>query len=67
MRTRPGVSTIGKHEMETRSERGDMTRNPKAMTPQEFVHDVSGIGFWLLACILLVLAIGTALEALVTT
>lgn len=44
-----------------------MTRNPKAMTPQEFVHDVSGIGFWLLACILLVLAIGTALEALVTT
>lgn len=43
-----------------------MTRSLKPITRQEFVQDVSGIGLWLLACILLVLAIGAALEAIAT-
>lgn len=43
-----------------------MTRNSKPMTPQEFIQDVSGIGLWLFACVLLVLAISAALEAIVT-
>ncbi len=43
-----------------------MSRNSKPMTPQEFVQDVSGIGLWLAASLLLVLAIASVLEALVT-
>ena len=43
-----------------------MSEYSKPMTPQEFVQDVSGIGLWLYASILLVLAIAAALEALVT-
>lgn len=44
-----------------------MTRNQKPMTRQELVQDVSGIGLWLFASILLVLAIGAALETLATS
>lgn len=43
-----------------------MSRNSKPMTPQEFVHDVSGIGLWLAVSVLLVLALAAALEALAT-
>lgn len=43
-----------------------MSRYPKPMTSEEFVQDVSGIGLWLSASLLLVLAIAAALETLAT-
>lgn len=43
-----------------------MAKQPKAMTPEEFVHDVGSIGLWLFVAILLVLATATALESLAT-
>ena len=43
-----------------------MARQPKAMTSEEFVHDVGGFVLWLSIAILLVLAMATALESLAT-
>lgn len=43
-----------------------MVKQSKAMTPEEFIHDVGGIGLWLFVAILLVLAMATALETFAT-
>ena len=43
-----------------------MSRQSKAMTSEEFVHDVGGIGLWLFVAILLVLATAAALESIAT-
>lgn len=41
-----------------------MVRRSRGMTPDEFVHVVGGIGLWLLAAVLFVLALATFLEVL---
>jgi|AGTN01.1.fsa_nt_gi hypothetical protein len=43
-----------------------MAKQSKAMTPEEFIHDVSGIGLWFFVAILLVLATAMALETFAT-
>lgn len=43
-----------------------MARQSKAMTAEEFVHDVGGFALWLCIAILLVLAMASALESLAT-